>query len=111
MLRQLSIIVGLATAVLSAATPAAQAADYRGTAPGWPTYANGYTPANYPANYGAGPAYYVARPVVPAYYAARPTAAAYVPVTAAYANPAYFAAYGKTSAAYRPASVAYFPNS
>jgi hypothetical protein len=73
----------------------ASAADYRGMAPGWPGYANGYYAAYYPQNHGAGPSYYVARPVVAAAYGGNPaTAAAYMPVTTAYANPTYFAAYG-----------------
>jgi hypothetical protein len=90
---------------LSAA--ASSAADYRGMSTGWPPFANGYYAANYPTNYGAGAAYYVARPVMAAGYAAQsPSGAMYVPTTAAYANPTYFAAYGRSPVAYRPVSTA-----
>ena len=86
----------------------------------WPTYANGYYAANYPAAYGAGPGYVVARPAagpgaVTAYsgaYAvnANRYAAAYVPVTAAYANPTYFGAYNAPAARYRtPVAAGYYP--
>lgn len=78
--RLLSAALGIALA-----TGAASAADYRGMAPGWPTYANGGY-ANYaPAGYAAPGGYYAARPV-----------------TVAYANPNYLAAYGNARAAYRP---------
>src|SRR6185369_4120763 len=84
----------------------AQGGDYRGAASGWPAYSNGTYAANYPANYGVGPTYYVARPVTTAGYAGgyamQPTAVQYVPVRAAYANPTYYAAYGRSPAVYRP---------
>src|SRR5438876_7610973 len=84
--------------------------DYRGMTAGWPNYANGYYAANYPANYGAGPAYYVARPVATVAYAGQPAAGTlYGPVAAAYANPTYFAAYGRSPAVYRPVSTVGYP--
>jgi len=67
---------------------------------GWPAYANGYYAANYPANYGAGAAYYVRRPVT-AGYAVAPGAVTYVPARVAYANPTYYAAYGRSPTVYR----------
>lgn len=102
--RVLTAVFGFVAALLAPATPI-EAADYRGMTAGWPSYANGYYAANYPANYAAGPAYYVARPVA-AGYAAPATGAMYRPVQATYANPAYFAAYGRSPVAYRPVSAA-----
>ena len=86
---------------------AAVAGDYRGMSAGWPVYANGYNAAGYAAQPAAGPAYYVARPaaVAPAASPAR-TGVMYMPVRAAYANPAYFAAYGRTPVAYQPVTTA-----
>ena len=43
------------------AAAVAQGGDYRGAATGWPAYTNGTYAAGYPANYGVGPTYYVAR--------------------------------------------------
>jgi hypothetical protein len=110
----------LAAAIGPALTPSAHAGGYRGMTAGWPSYANGYYAAAYPANYGVGPAYYVARPVAPgygsqtvagAYYSGQPLAGAqYVPVTAAYGNPYYFGAYGAAPAAQRAAIAAYYPS-
>src|ERR1051325_4642594 len=81
----------------------AVAGDYRGMSAGWPSYTNGYYAANYPTNQGAGAAYYVARPVVTAGYAGQPaTGTLYAPARAAYANPTYFAAYGRSPVVYRP---------
>src|SRR5258707_15013376 len=101
--RLLTTAIGLVIAAqLTAALPAS-GGDYRGMTAGWPTYANGYYAANYPANYGAGPAYYVARPVTTVAYAGQqPGGTLYAPVRAAYANPTYFGAYGGTPAVYRP---------
>src|SRR5436190_14284842 len=100
--------IGLLLAA-SLAAPAS-AADYRGTTAGWPSYANGYYAAGYPANYSAGPAYYVARPIPAAGYTAQSPGMMYMPTTAAYANPTYFAAYGRSPATYRPVSaVGYAP--
>ena len=76
--------IGLLLAA-SLAAPAS-AADYRGTTAGWPSYANGYYAAGYPANYAAGPAYYVARPIPAAGYTAQSPGMMYMPTTAAYAN-------------------------
>jgi hypothetical protein len=96
-------IVGV-TALLAAS---AEGGDFRGAGAGWPNYANGYYAANYPTNSAAAPAYYVARPVTTAGYAAQqPVGVTYMPVTAAYANPTYFAAYGRSPVAYRPVTVA-----
>jgi len=50
--RLFSNTIGLIIALALAAT--ASAADYRGTAAGWPTYANGTSAANYPRNYANG---------------------------------------------------------
>ena len=102
-LSRLVTTVATLVAVCPASLPAA---DYRGMTAGWPVYANGYQAANYSANYGAAPAYYVARPTVTAGYAARPTGTMYMPVRAAYANPNYFAAYGTSTVAYRPVAAA-----
>jgi len=107
--RLLTNAIGLVTAAQLLAAPSAQAADYRGMTSGWPNYANGYYAANYPANYAAGPTYYVARPVSAAGYAAPPSGTMYMPVRAAYANPTYFAAYGKSPVAYQPVSAGYAP--
>lgn len=91
------------------------AADYRGMAPSWPVYANGYNAAGYATQPGAGPAYYVARPVAAAQASGQPVAAParsgvmYVPVRAAYANPNYFAAYGRSPVAYQQVSAGYAP--
>src|SRR5581483_8471153 len=99
----------LQIASLCALASNAAAGDYRGAATGWPTYANGTYAANYPANYAADP-YYVARPVATTSSAGyAPSGAMYMPVTAAYANPTYFAAYGRSPAMYRPVSVGYAP--
>src|SRR5437868_10469968 len=101
----------------------AQGGDYRGATSGWPAYSNGTYAANYPANYGVGPTYYVARPAVTAGYAGgygtrsvpatgyamQPTAVQYVPVRAAYANPTYYAAYGRSPAVYRPVGYSGYP--
>lgn len=62
-----------------------QAQNYRGMSPGWPNHSNGYYAAYQP--YGFTQPQIVARPMIPV-----------VPVTAAYANPAYYGAY---SAGYR----------
>src|SRR5262249_52987338 len=89
------------------AAAVAQGGDYRGAATGWPSYTNGTYAAGYPANYGVGPTYYVARPVTTVGYtggyAVQPAAVQYVPVRAAYANPTYYAAYGRSPVVYRPA--------
>jgi hypothetical protein len=80
MLRPL-VLVSLASLLALGATPAqAQSGAYRGMPAGWPAYSNGYYAAYQP--YGAAQPYTTARPVIPV-----------VPVTAAYANPAYFGAY------------------
>lgn len=105
MLGRLYIIVLAALAFVAIAS-SAPAADYRGMTAGWPAYANGYYAANYPAGYATGPAYYVARPVAAAGYAGPSAGTMYRPVTAAYANPNYFAAYGRSPVAYRPVSTA-----
>jgi hypothetical protein len=94
-------------ASLLAALPAAKAADYRGAPTGWPTYANGTYAANYPASYSGG-AYFVARPVAAAGYAS-PAGTMYMPTTAAYANPNYFAAYGRAPTMYQPTTAGYAP--
>jgi hypothetical protein len=108
--RLLKRAIGLAIAAQSIAAGPANGADYRGMTAGWPAYANGYYAANYPTNSGAGPAYYVARPVAAAGYAVPPTGTMYAPVRAAYANPTYYAAYGRTPAVYRPVTaVGYAP--
>ncbi len=95
-------VSGLIAAALACGATAS-GADYRGAAAGWPTYANGAYAANYPANYGNGAAYYVARPMTGGGYAPA-GGMAYMPVQAAYANPAYFAAYGRSPTMYRPVS-------
>src|SRR5262245_57409804 len=84
----------------------ASGADYRGAATAWPVYANGTYAANYPTNQGASPAYFVARPVAVAGYGVQPQGTMYMPVRAAYANPTYFAAYGRSPVMYRPVSTA-----
>jgi hypothetical protein len=100
-------LVAIVTAI---ATAPASAADYRGMGAGWPVYANGYYAANYPANTAAGAAYYVARPVATVAYAGQPPSGTmYMPVRAAYANPTYFAAYGRSPVAYRPVSTMGYP--
>src|SRR5262245_20435028 len=77
-----SVSLALAAALQCATT---QAADYRGMPPGWPYNATGYY-AGYAPSSGAAGVYYAARPV-----------------TVAYANPTYYAAYGGGAAtAYRP---------
>jgi len=86
-----------AAAALVALPAAALAGNYRGMTAGWPQYANGYYAAYYPAQPAAAPAYYVARPPLAA--APGGGTVAYVPVTAAYRNPTYFAAYGGSPAA------------
>src|SRR5881227_3602047 len=94
--------IELFIASLCALASTASAGDYRGAAAGWPAYANGTYAANYPANYAAAP-YYVARPVATTASAGyAPTGMMYAPTTAAYANPNYFAAYGRSPVAYRP---------
>src|SRR5436305_6747661 len=95
--------IALLLSSLVAAMPAAMGADYRGAPTGWPTYANGAYAANYPANYSGG-AYYVARPVAAAGYS-NGAGTMYVPTTAAYANPNYFAAYGRAPTMYQPTTV------
>jgi hypothetical protein len=101
--------IELFVASLCALASTASAADYRGAAAGWPTYANGTYAAGYPANYAADP-YYVARPVAATTSAGyAPTGTMYMPATAAYANPTYFAAYGRSPTMYRPVSVGYAP--
>lgn len=100
----LSRLITTVAALVAVCPTALPAADYRGMTSGWPVYANGYQAANYSANYGAAPAYYVARPTVTAGYATRPSGTMYMPVRAAYANPNYFAAYGTSTVAYRPVS-------
>src|SRR4029453_1578198 len=107
--RLLTNAIGLVAAAQLIAPAPAVGADYRGMTSGWPTYANGYYAANYPANRGAGPAYYVARPVSAAGYAAPPSGTMYMPVRAAYANPTNFAAYGKSPVKYQPVSAGYAP--
>lgn len=117
MMRTFTCLASLAIALVIAESASAQ---QRAQVVAWPTYANGYYAANYPAAYGAGPAYVVARPAaapgaVTAYggaYAvnANRYAAAYVPVTAAYANPTYFGAYNAPAGRYRaPVVAGYFP--
>src|SRR5262245_1913997 len=80
--------LALAAAVASCATSAA-AAEYRGMTAGWPYYASGYYAGYAPATYATTGGYYAARPV-----------------TVAYANPNYLAAYGagngNAATAYRP---------
>src|SRR6476660_8417526 len=101
--RLVTSAIGLVIAAQSIAASSAAAADYRGMSSGWPNYANGYYAANYPASYGAGPAYYVARPVATVAYAGQPPVGTlYAPARAAYANPTYFAAYGRSPAVYQP---------
>src|SRR5262245_37113016 len=101
--------IELFIASLCALVSTASAGDYRGASAGWPTYANGTYAAGYPANYASG-AYYVARPVATTTSAGyAPSGTVYMPVTAAYANPTYFAAYGRSAAAYQPVSVGYAP--
>jgi hypothetical protein len=97
-------------AITLAGGSVASGADYRGAATAWPTYANGTYAANYPVNYGTG-AYYVARPMTAGNategVAYRPTAGTmYVPTRAAYANPTYFAAYGRSPVMYQPVTTA-----
>jgi hypothetical protein len=73
-----SVTIALAATLLAAG---AHAADYRGMPGGWPYYYTGYAPTS-----GAAGVYYAGRPV-----------------TVAYANPAYYAAYGgAATSAYRP---------
>jgi hypothetical protein len=117
--RILKTAIELAIAAQFAAA-VAQGGDYRGAASGWPAYTNGTYAAGYPANYGVGPTYYVARPVTTAGYAdaygtrsvpttgyaMQPTAVQYAPVRAAYANPTYYAAYGRSPVVYRPVGYA-----
>jgi hypothetical protein len=103
--------IELAIAAQFVVASMAQGADYRGAPSGWPTYSNGYYAANYPTNNGAGAAYYVARPVAaPGYavagYPSMPGAVTYVPARVAYANPTYYAAYGRAPVMYRPVSAA-----
>src|SRR5438128_845008 len=61
MLRATQLTIALLTSSMCALPCAAQGGNYRGAPAGWPAYANGAYPA-YQANYGNGPAYYVARP-------------------------------------------------
>ena len=96
--------IELAIAAQLIVASAAHGGEYRGAASGWPAYANGYSAANYPTNYGGGAAYYVARPVAAPGYAVAPGAVTYVPARVAYANPTYYAAYGRTPVMYRPVS-------
>lgn len=98
--------IELAIAAQFVAATVAQGGDYRGASTAWPTYSNGYYAANYPTNNGTGAAYYVARPVTAAGYGAAPGVVTYVPARVAYANPTYYAAYGRTPVMYRPVSVA-----
>lgn len=85
----------------------ANAADYRGMSSGWPVYANGYNAAGYAAQPASGPAYYVARPVSANQLAAPSrTGVMYMPVRAAYANPRYYAAYGRSPVGYQPVQTA-----
>jgi hypothetical protein len=101
----LTAIVAMAASALG--SPALEAADYRGMSAGWPVYANGYYAAGYAAQPAAGPAYYVARPATVAQAAAPArTGVMYMPVRAAYANPTYFAAYGRSPTAYQPVTTA-----
>jgi hypothetical protein len=91
----------------AATAPEALGADYRGMSAGWPVYANGYYAAGYPSQPAAAPAYYVARPVATAQAASQGrTGVMYMPVRAAYANPTYFAAYGRSPVAYQPVTTA-----
>lgn len=107
--RPITSAIGLIIAAQWIAAPVI-GADYRGMSAGWPNYANGYYAAGYPANYAAGPAYYVARPVATVAYAGQPPAGTlYAPARAAYSNPAYFAAYGRSPVAYQPVSAAGYP--
>src|SRR3954452_4429903 len=100
-------VIQVMVVVTAQIAASAQGGDYRGAAAGWPNYSNGYMAANYPTNSATAPAYFVARPVATAGYAgAQPVGVSYMPVTAAYANPAYFAAYGRSPVAYRPVMVA-----
>ena len=98
--------IEIAIAAQFVAAAVAHGADYRGAASGWPAYNNGYYAANYPTNYGGGAAYYVARPVTTAGYAPAPGTVTYVPARVAYANPTYYAAYGRSPVMYRPVSAA-----
>src|SRR5688572_16563253 len=96
MLRTLWLVMTMTLAAL--AQPAA--AQYRGMAVGWPHRAGGNYAAYYPGNaVSGGTAYYVARPVIAAGNYGQVKYApggytTYMPVTAAYANPAYTAGYG-----------------
>jgi hypothetical protein len=91
--------LSLLTAAICPAMPL-RAGEYRGMAAGWPVYANGTYPAGYvPDRAAAGPAYYVARPAVRVAPGAAPAGMFYAPVRVAYANPLYYAAYGRTAGA------------
>src|SRR4051794_11425930 len=99
--RILTSAIGLFITAQLVLGSSASGGDYRGMTAGWPSYANGYYAASYPANYGAGPAYYVARPVTAAAYGGQPPAGTlYAPARVAYANPTYYAAYGRTPVVY-----------
>ncbi|MEX2176346.1 MAG: hypothetical protein WD872_18430 [Pirellulaceae bacterium] len=100
MVHRIAWFVSLISAGLAGAGPVF--GQYRGMAPGWPQQAGSYHSAHYPA--GNGPAaYYVARPVAGQY-----GPAGYVPVTAAYANPAYFGSYRMAPTQY-PRAAYYAP--
>src|SRR5436190_559408 len=80
----------LASAILTAP---ASAGDYRGTTAGWPSYANGYYAANYPANYAPANSYAVTPAGIgagseAAAYFGQPTSLNYVPPRVTY-RPTY----------------------
>jgi hypothetical protein len=114
MLRTLWLVMTMTLAAL--AQPAA--AQYRGMAVGWPHRSGGNYAAYYPGNApSGGPAYYVARPTTATLNYGQVQYApggytTYMPVTAAYANPAYTAGYGApgyaASYAQQPMTTAYY---